>query len=46
VGAAKFTFEELMCAIDGFADHNLLGHEGFGFVHKGILASSRISTEG
>ncbi|MCI83403.1 proline-rich receptor-like protein kinase PERK1-like, partial [Trifolium medium] len=31
-----------MYAIDDFADHNLLGHEGFGFVHKAILASGHI----
>ncbi|WJX63461.1 Proline-rich receptor-like protein kinase perk1 [Trifolium repens] len=37
VDAKKFTFEELACATDGFASHNLLGQGGFGFVHRGIL---------
>ncbi|VAH59231.1 unnamed protein product [Triticum turgidum subsp. durum] len=32
-----FTYEELAVATNEFADANLLGQGGFGFVHKGVL---------
>lgn len=37
----NFTFEELAAATRGFASENIIGQGGFGFVHKGVLASGK-----
>ncbi|KAL8136981.1 hypothetical protein V2J09_002982 [Rumex salicifolius] len=36
-----FTYDELERATQGFADGNLLGQGGFGYVHKGILPNGK-----
>ncbi|KAJ3694557.1 hypothetical protein LUZ60_010037 [Juncus effusus] len=36
-----FSYEELFLATDGFADSNLLGQGGFGYVHKGVLPNGK-----
>eukprot|EP00268_Persea_americana_P032121 TRINITY_DN3149_c0_g1_i1.p1 TRINITY_DN3149_c0_g1~~TRINITY_DN3149_c0_g1_i1.p1 ORF type:complete len:556 (-),score=102.84 TRINITY_DN3149_c0_g1_i1:479-2146(-) len=38
---STFTLEELSKATNGFADANLLGQGGFGYVHKGMLVDGR-----
>ncbi|GLT86237.1 hypothetical protein SLE2022_043900 [Rubroshorea leprosula] len=37
----SFSYEELAAATEGFAQSNLLGQGGFGYVHKGVLPSGR-----
>lgn len=37
-----FTYEELQVATDYFAEANLLGQGGFGYVHKGVLSDGRV----
>ncbi|KAI4985177.1 putative proline-rich receptor-like protein kinase PERK6 [Hordeum vulgare subsp. vulgare] len=41
LGRGTFTYEELAAATGGFSQANLLGQGGFGYVHKGVLPSSR-----
>lgn len=36
-----FTYEELASATSGFAQSNLLGQGGFGYVHKGVLPNGK-----
>lgn len=36
-----FSYEELAAATDGFADANLIGQGGFGYVHKGVLPNGK-----
>ncbi|KAI3463334.1 hypothetical protein Pfo_019997 [Paulownia fortunei] len=36
-----FTYEELALATNNFADTNLLGQGGFGYVHKGLLCDGK-----
>ncbi|KAL9251363.1 Proline-rich receptor-like protein [Drosera capensis] len=38
---SMFTYEELSLATNGFAQSNMLGQGGFGFVHKGILPNGK-----
>ncbi|KAL0702789.1 hypothetical protein Bca4012_058911 [Brassica carinata] len=38
---STFTYKELAAATGGFADSNLLGQGGFGYVHKGVLPSGK-----
>ncbi|KAK2411138.1 Proline-rich receptor-like protein kinase perk4 [Trifolium repens] len=36
-----FTYEELASATKGFANENIIGQGGFGYVHKGILPNGK-----
>lgn len=36
-----FTYEDLARATDGFAQENLLGQGGFGYVHMGVLPNGK-----
>nr|WIL59944.1 nodulation protein [Melilotus officinalis] len=36
-----FTYEELASATKGFANENIIGQGGFGYVHKGILPTGK-----
>nr|KYP66745.1 BRASSINOSTEROID INSENSITIVE 1-associated receptor kinase 1 [Cajanus cajan] len=36
-----FSYEELAAATNGFADVNLIGQGGFGYVHKGVLPNGK-----
>ncbi|KAK7310638.1 hypothetical protein RJT34_08260 [Clitoria ternatea] len=38
---STFTYEELSAATGGFAQQNLLGQGGFGYVHKGVLPNGK-----
>ncbi|AEE86377.1 putative proline-rich receptor-like protein kinase PERK5 RLK-Pelle-PERK-1 family [Arabidopsis thaliana] len=38
---STFTYDELSIATEGFAQSNLLGQGGFGYVHKGVLPSGK-----
>ncbi|XP_034682960.1 proline-rich receptor-like protein kinase PERK4 isoform X1 [Vitis riparia] len=38
---STFTYEELAAATGGFAQANLLGQGGFGYVHKGVLPNGK-----
>ncbi|KDP38281.1 hypothetical protein JCGZ_05167 [Jatropha curcas] len=38
---STFTYDELAAATSGFAQANLLGQGGFGYVHKGVLPSGK-----
>ncbi|KAK2392833.1 proline-rich receptor protein kinase PERK4 [Trifolium repens] len=38
---SSFTFDELSAATNGFAQRNLLGQGGFGYVHKGVLPNGK-----
>lgn len=38
---STFTCEELATATAGFAQSNLLGQGGFGYVHKGVLPNGK-----
>ncbi|KAJ7944302.1 Receptor-like kinase [Quillaja saponaria] len=38
---STFTYDELAAATGGFAQANLLGQGGFGYVHKGILPNGK-----
>ncbi|GAB2279220.1 hypothetical protein Dimus_013870 [Dionaea muscipula] len=38
---SMFTYEELVAATNGFAQTNMLGQGGFGFVHKGVLPNGK-----
>ncbi|XP_042977456.1 proline-rich receptor-like protein kinase PERK1 isoform X2 [Carya illinoinensis] len=38
---STFTYDELAMATDGFADANLLGQGGFGYVHRGVLPNGK-----
>ncbi|XP_028765798.1 putative proline-rich receptor-like protein kinase PERK6 [Neltuma alba] len=38
---STFTYEELAAATSGFAQANLLGQGGFGYVHKGVLPNGK-----
>ncbi|KAL9255530.1 Proline-rich receptor-like protein [Drosera capensis] len=38
---SMFTYEELAAATNGFAQSNVLGQGGFGFVHKGVLPNGK-----
>lgn len=37
----SFSYEELALATNGFAQSNLLGQGGFGYVHKGVLPNGK-----
>ncbi|KAF5200275.1 Receptor-like kinase [Thalictrum thalictroides] len=39
---STFTYDELSAATDGFAQANLLGQGGFGYVHKGVLPNGKV----
>ncbi|XP_061352164.1 proline-rich receptor-like protein kinase PERK4 [Gastrolobium bilobum] len=36
-----FTYEELAAATRGFANENIIGQGGFGYVHKGVLPNGK-----
>ncbi|PIN06752.1 Serine/threonine protein kinase [Handroanthus impetiginosus] len=38
---STFTYEDLAAATNGFAQSNLLGQGGFGYVHKGVLPNGK-----
>ncbi|KAH6789348.1 Protein kinase superfamily protein [Perilla frutescens var. frutescens] len=38
---SSFTYEDLAAATGGFAQENLLGQGGFGYVHKGVLPNGK-----
>ncbi|XP_057964692.1 proline-rich receptor-like protein kinase PERK4 [Malania oleifera] len=38
---STFTYDELAAATGGFAQSNLLGQGGFGYVHKGVLPNGK-----
>ncbi|KAL2512219.1 Proline-rich receptor-like protein kinase PERK4 [Abeliophyllum distichum] len=38
---SSFTYDDLAAATGGFAQSNLLGQGGFGYVHKGILPNGK-----
>ncbi|KAI3446099.1 hypothetical protein Pfo_002764 [Paulownia fortunei] len=38
---SSFTYEDLAAATGGFAQSNLLGQGGFGYVHKGVLPNGK-----
>ncbi|KAL5752698.1 hypothetical protein ACOSP7_022895 [Xanthoceras sorbifolium] len=38
---STFTYEELATATGGFAESNVLGQGGFGYVHKGVLPNGK-----
>ncbi|XP_062111945.1 proline-rich receptor-like protein kinase PERK4 [Humulus lupulus] len=38
---STFTYDELLAATAGFAQANLLGQGGFGYVHKGVLPNGK-----
>ena len=38
---SSFTYDELLSATGGFAQRNLLGQGGFGYVHKGFLPNGK-----
>ncbi|XP_010548337.1 PREDICTED: proline-rich receptor-like protein kinase PERK4 [Tarenaya hassleriana] len=38
---STFSYQELEAATGGFADSNLLGQGGFGYVHKGVLPDGK-----
>ncbi|KAK9691085.1 hypothetical protein RND81_09G175100 [Saponaria officinalis] len=38
---SSFTYDELAAATGGFAQSNLLGQGGFGYVHKGVLPNGK-----
>ncbi|KAF6166621.1 hypothetical protein GIB67_005483 [Kingdonia uniflora] len=39
---STFSYDELAAATGGFAQANLLGQGGFGYVHKGILPNGKV----
>ncbi|XP_071739109.1 proline-rich receptor-like protein kinase PERK15 [Rutidosis leptorrhynchoides] len=39
---SPFTYDDLAAATGGFAEYNLLGQGGFGFVHKGVLPDGQV----
>ncbi|PIA52600.1 hypothetical protein AQUCO_01000466v1 [Aquilegia coerulea] len=39
---STFTYDELAAATNGFAQANLLGQGGFGYVHKGVLPNGKV----
>lgn len=39
--SGSFTYDELVQATKDFSESNLLGEGGFGYVHKGVLPSSK-----
>ncbi|KAK3145912.1 hypothetical protein QOZ80_3BG0259120 [Eleusine coracana subsp. coracana] len=41
IGTGTFTYEELAAATGNFAQVNLLGQGGFGYVHRGVLPGGR-----
>ncbi|KAK3149179.1 hypothetical protein QOZ80_3AG0214000 [Eleusine coracana subsp. coracana] len=41
IGTGTFTYEELAAATGNFAQANLLGQGGFGYVHRGVLPGGR-----
>lgn len=40
-GVQVFTFKQLYAATSGFSKDSVIGHGGFGSVHKGILPDGR-----
>ena len=38
---STFTYEELAAATNGFAQDNMIGQGGFGYVHKGVLPNGK-----
>ncbi|KAL3651808.1 hypothetical protein CASFOL_004810 [Castilleja foliolosa] len=38
---SSFTYNDLVVATNGFAQSNLLGQGGFGYVHKGVLPNGK-----
>ncbi|XP_054810798.1 proline-rich receptor-like protein kinase PERK4 [Prosopis cineraria] len=41
LNCGTFSFEDLAAATEGFADKNLIGQGGFGYVHKGVLPNGK-----
>ncbi|GAB4847130.1 hypothetical protein Ancab_026139 [Ancistrocladus abbreviatus] len=41
INTSMFAYEELAAATNGFAQTNMLGQGGFGFVHKGVLPNGK-----
>lgn len=41
LSGGTFTLEELAAATRGFANENIIGQGGFGYVHKGILPNGK-----
>lgn len=42
---AKFTYKDLSCATNGFADDNKIGEGGFGDVYLGVLKNSKCAVK-
>ena len=42
LGKGTFSYEELAVATGNFSAVNLLGHDGFGYVHKGVLPDGMV----
>lgn len=38
---SSFTYNDLVAATDNFAQSNMLGQGGFGYVHKGVLPNGK-----
>ncbi|KAL2901059.1 Proline-rich receptor-like protein kinase PERK1, partial [Bienertia sinuspersici] len=38
---SPFSYDELVMTTNGFSESNLLGQDGFGYVHKGVLPNGK-----